>query len=91
MIHMTIVVEDTTMIIAEDRSFESNDPMFDVVLTDNLSGKYVKTRWNFNQLNAVVVLLLLGDEPLIAPIQDELYKIAEPLMVGIPNEVRPIP
>ena len=80
-----ITLEDSTMV------FERGLEFWNLQVMDGLTGRTHKwTDLTDEQIAAVVALALAGDFT-SQDITKALYDIAEPLMAGIDNAVRPIP
>ncbi len=69
----------------------SDTASWQVVISDGLKGTTHTCSMQQHQLNAVAIMMLAGDEILIAPILDELYEIATPALLGCPTDCYPIP
>ena len=80
-----ITLEDSTMV------FERETEFWTLRVVDGPTGKMRKwTDLTDEQIAAVVALALAGDFT-SQNITNALYDIAEPLMAGVDNQVRPIP
>ena len=80
-----ITLEDSTMV------FERGAEYWTLRTVDGPTGKTHKwTNLTDEQIAAVVALALAGDFT-SQNITKALYDIAEPLMTGVDNQVRPIP
>lgn len=94
MIHVTILIEDTT-IVAEyrvDRE-ESTEPRWRGKCVDNLTGKFEKIDWTNEQMTAVLALGLgsVAEDSIPGYDTKKLYEVAEEAIKGWQKEVRPIP
>ena len=80
-----ITLEDSTMV------FERGLEFWNLQVMDGLTGRTHKwTDLTDEQMGAIVGLAIAGDFT-NEDINGKLYDIAEPLMAGVDNQVRPIP
>ena len=83
----TIILEDTTMVFERDQ--QSN--LWSLRTMDAHSG--LTHTWDAltdEQMGSIVALAIAGDFT-NQDVNSGLYNIAEPLMLGVDNQVRPIP
>lgn len=84
MFHIDTTFEDTRIIAT---SFEGHD--YNVLIADNLSGQTRELKLTAEQLSMILAINL--DSNGTPAGYEEYYKQLEPLFVGTPKELRPIP
>lgn len=87
MLHMTLLLADTTIIATV-----GDQQTWHVQVADNVTGKCEFAIWTNEQFATIVALALgVGEDKAKGFVTDDLYAVAEPLLKGWQPEVRPIP
>lgn len=95
MFHMTLIVEDLTIIATETNRDESDSKgiKWDVLLIDGVTGTKHRCVWTFEQLTAIFALGVgsVGEDNASGYHAEKLQSIAESALECCPKECWPIP
>lgn len=98
MIHVTILIEDTTIVAEYDvptgiEGWTGTGNLWTGKCIDNLTGKCEKIKWTSEQMSAVLALGLgsVAEDSVPGYDTELLYSVAEAAIAGWQKEVRPIP
>ena len=88
MLHVTAVLEDVR-IVATVAIEPEGGHLWQVILSDALTGQFETRLWTDAEMGAVMALAIGGEQG--ADYEEPAYRLAEQAVGGLPRELRPIP